>query len=244
MCSLWPAPFCYLCVSVRILCVLKIVCGWESKTLLLPYACCGLHFIDSAACVLSFDHSTPLHILYIYMIVTQWSLWVRTSQFYIFNSFSCSLALQVGYGAILFRFLLHCSSVLIFFCVYQLPPNHAFVRGMCALHVCVCSQKFVLDCVLSVCLWWAVCSNLEKHHIKEYIIVIIFTTTTTMYVLLSFAFHSSSFIFPKYVIYPFFKLKWHLQGSHIEYWHPRCWQQLSVSRVSHSDSMLGCCWFV
>ena len=78
---------------------------------------------------------------------------------------------------------------------------HAFVRGMCALHVCMCSQKFVLDCVLSVCLWWAVCSNLEKHHIKEYIIVIIFTTTTTVYVLLSFAFHSSSFIFPKYVIY-------------------------------------------
>ena len=28
---------------------------------LLPYACCGLHFIDSAACVLSFDRSTPLH---------------------------------------------------------------------------------------------------------------------------------------------------------------------------------------
>ena len=30
-------------------------------TELLLYACCGLHFIDSAACVLSFDHSTPLH---------------------------------------------------------------------------------------------------------------------------------------------------------------------------------------
>ena len=41
--------------------VLKIVC-WESKTRLLQYACCGLHFIDSAACVLSFDHSAPLHI--------------------------------------------------------------------------------------------------------------------------------------------------------------------------------------
>ena len=65
VCSLWPAPFSYLCVSVRILCVLKIVCGWASKTWLLPYACCGLHFIDSAACVLSFDHATPLHI-YIY----------------------------------------------------------------------------------------------------------------------------------------------------------------------------------
>ena len=41
--------------------VLKIVCGWASKTWLLPYTCCGLHFIDSAACVLSFDHFTPLH---------------------------------------------------------------------------------------------------------------------------------------------------------------------------------------
>ena len=43
-------------------CVLKIVCGWANKTWLLPYACCGLHFTDSAACVLSFDHSTPLHL--------------------------------------------------------------------------------------------------------------------------------------------------------------------------------------
>ena len=50
-------------VSVMILCVLKTVCGWTSKNWLLPYACCGLHFIDSAACVLSFDHSTP------------WQLW-------------------------------------------------------------------------------------------------------------------------------------------------------------------------
>ena len=62
VCSLWPAPFSYLCVSVMILGVLKTVCGWTSKNWLLPYACCGLHFIDSAACVLSFDHSTPLHI--------------------------------------------------------------------------------------------------------------------------------------------------------------------------------------
>ena len=62
VCSLWPAPFSYLCVRVRILGVLKIVCGWANKTWLLPYACCGLHFIDSAACVLSFDHSTPLRI--------------------------------------------------------------------------------------------------------------------------------------------------------------------------------------
>ena len=62
VCSLWPAPFSYLCVSVMILGVLKTVCGWTSKNWLLPYACWGLHFIDSAACVLSFDHSAPLHI--------------------------------------------------------------------------------------------------------------------------------------------------------------------------------------
>ena len=48
-------------VRVRILGVLKIVCGWANKTWLLQYACCGLHFADSAACVLSFYHSTPLH---------------------------------------------------------------------------------------------------------------------------------------------------------------------------------------
>ena len=46
----------------RILGVLKIVCGWANKTWLLPYARCGLHFTDSAARVLSFYHSTPLHI--------------------------------------------------------------------------------------------------------------------------------------------------------------------------------------
>ena len=40
--------------------VLKIVCSWANKTWLLPYACCGLHFIDSAACVLSF-YAPPLH---------------------------------------------------------------------------------------------------------------------------------------------------------------------------------------
>ena len=50
--------------------VLKTVCGWTNKNWLLPYACCGLHFIDSAACVLSFDHSTPLHIyIYIYIYI-------------------------------------------------------------------------------------------------------------------------------------------------------------------------------
>ena len=53
-----------MCERVRILHVLKIVCGWASKTWLLPYACCGLHFIDSAACVLSSDHSTPLQFFF------------------------------------------------------------------------------------------------------------------------------------------------------------------------------------
>ena len=63
VCSLWPAPFSYLCVRVRIWGVLKIVCGWESKTWLLPYACCGLHFIHSAAwvTVLLLRSTTPLH---------------------------------------------------------------------------------------------------------------------------------------------------------------------------------------
>ena len=61
VCSLLPALFSYLCMRVRILGVLKIVCCWANNTGLLPYACCGLHFPDSAACVLSFYHSTPLH---------------------------------------------------------------------------------------------------------------------------------------------------------------------------------------
>ena len=45
-------------------CVLKIVCGWASKTWLLPYACCSLHFIDSAACVtvLFYLTTAPLHL--------------------------------------------------------------------------------------------------------------------------------------------------------------------------------------
>ena len=72
VCSLWPAPFSYLCVSVIILCVLKTVCGWTSKNWLLPYACCGLHFIDSAACVLSFDHSTPLHQNKVHTLTVKW----------------------------------------------------------------------------------------------------------------------------------------------------------------------------
>ena len=36
VCSLWPAPFSYLCVRVMILCVLKTVCGWTSKNWLPP----------------------------------------------------------------------------------------------------------------------------------------------------------------------------------------------------------------
>ena len=44
--------------------MLKIVCGWASKTWLLPYACWGLHFWPTdAAGQLSFDHSTaPLQL--------------------------------------------------------------------------------------------------------------------------------------------------------------------------------------
>ena len=58
VCSLWPAPFSYLCVSVMILCVLKTVCGWTSKNWLLPYACCGLHFIDSVTWVTVLFYAT------------------------------------------------------------------------------------------------------------------------------------------------------------------------------------------
>ena len=46
---------------------------------MLPYACCGLHFIDSAACVLSFDHSTPLHI-YIFSFRTLHTQWRARAQ--------------------------------------------------------------------------------------------------------------------------------------------------------------------
>ena len=44
VCSLRPAPFSYLCMRVRILGMLKIVCSWANKTWLLPNTCCGLHF--------------------------------------------------------------------------------------------------------------------------------------------------------------------------------------------------------
>ena len=86
VCSLWPAPFSYLCVSVMILCVLKTVCGWTSKNWSLPYACCGLHFIDSAACVLSFDHSTPLHLRFMSFwfnnisVELSFSTWIRVER--------------------------------------------------------------------------------------------------------------------------------------------------------------------
>ena len=43
VCSVWPAPFSYLCVRVRILCVLKIVCCCRIKPDCRS-ACCGLHF--------------------------------------------------------------------------------------------------------------------------------------------------------------------------------------------------------
>ena len=42
--------------------VLKIVCGWASKTWLLPYACCGLHFWPTdAAGQLSCYYAPPCH---------------------------------------------------------------------------------------------------------------------------------------------------------------------------------------
>ena len=44
MCSLRPAPFSYLCVHARILCVLKSCLLLSNKACLSPYACCGLHF--------------------------------------------------------------------------------------------------------------------------------------------------------------------------------------------------------
>ena len=63
MCSLRPAPFSYLCVRVRILCVLKIVCGWANKP-----DCCHTPavvsiFTDSAAWVTVLLRSTaPLQL--------------------------------------------------------------------------------------------------------------------------------------------------------------------------------------
>ena len=62
VCSLRPAPLSYLCVRVWILGVLKFVCCCTIK----PDCCLRLlwspFLTDSAACVLSFNHSTPLHI--------------------------------------------------------------------------------------------------------------------------------------------------------------------------------------
>ena len=66
VCSLRPTPFSYLCVHVRILGVLKIVCCWANKTRLLTYACCGLHFYGlRCLCPVLLRSTTPLHI-YIY----------------------------------------------------------------------------------------------------------------------------------------------------------------------------------
>ena len=57
-----------LCIIIIIIVlgVLKIVCGWANKTWFLLYACCGLHFTDSAAYVLSF-YAPPLHYTHIGM---------------------------------------------------------------------------------------------------------------------------------------------------------------------------------
>ena len=65
MCSLQPVPLSYLCMRMRILGVLKIVCCCTIKPdchLRLLWSC---FLTNSAACVLSFDHSAPLHIYYL-----------------------------------------------------------------------------------------------------------------------------------------------------------------------------------
>ena len=97
VCSLRPAPFSYLRVRVRILGVLKIVCGWANKTWLLPYACCGLQFIDSAACVLSF-YTPPLHYIK--------SAWKLALSMCIINAslHCCIVTVQQGWG-VLTRFV-------------------------------------------------------------------------------------------------------------------------------------------
>ena len=67
VCSLRPALFSYLCVRVRIWGCWKVVCCCRIKP-----DCCRTPavvsiFTDSAACVLSFYHYTPLHITYAYI---------------------------------------------------------------------------------------------------------------------------------------------------------------------------------
>ena len=60
VCSLQPAPFSYLCMRVRILGVMKIVCCYRIKPDCRMPAVVSI-FADYAACVLSFYHSTPLY---------------------------------------------------------------------------------------------------------------------------------------------------------------------------------------
>ena len=63
VCSLRPAPFSYLCVRVRILGVLRncLLLFCRIKACLPSPSAVVSIFTDSAACVLSFYHSTPLH---------------------------------------------------------------------------------------------------------------------------------------------------------------------------------------
>ena len=81
-------------------CVLKTVCGWTSKNWLLPYACCGLHFIDFAACVLSFDHSTPLQLYQHYLCQTAPEV-----------SITMSIIITVTVSVLSVRLHLKCTSV-------------------------------------------------------------------------------------------------------------------------------------
>ncbi len=62
VCSLRPAPFSYLCVRVRILCVLKTVCCCRIKPVCRRTPAVVSIFTDSAAWVTVFLRTTaPLH---------------------------------------------------------------------------------------------------------------------------------------------------------------------------------------
>ena len=69
MCSLQPTPFSYLCVQVRILGVLKIVCCWTIKPNCHLCLLWSRFLTDSSACILSFYHTTPLHYDYVLAFV-------------------------------------------------------------------------------------------------------------------------------------------------------------------------------
>ena len=110
VCSLWPAPFSYLCVSVRILGVLKIVCGWASKTWLLPFACCGLHFWPTPLPGSLSFYEPPHHYIYIYTL----SAW-RSTQSHDYVSFMSVSIQKKTWFSVKFTFIArgraHCKIV-------------------------------------------------------------------------------------------------------------------------------------